>query len=622
MIANAYALGVKLALTATPEEEQDQNPWYPAAIGAGVAGAGLFGAGVAQGMAGNQYADKLQRTLDHDTEPLSSHETALSRYQDTMSAAVQAKPFGVPAGEIITGVRRNEALMEHLGGKYKEMPPGRVSESRHHYGQFRKGPISAYWHQMRRRAVSDPAVLEPFKELGSTYQEIMAPRLQKAWVDFRDIHSKIEGDSLQGSEYMPINEVDTQALPHKKQQEFMKFFYDSLPPELQQLRRDVETGQWGAEMVKNREAYLPSARDALKARNNMWSGGLGLAGAGLGAYLGNKLYDVSNDEEDETTLGNALSTGAGTVAGGLGGLAATRQGREWMLSLLNKLKGVIPGTKTAAFPGQKSVEGLLGFKFKDVGTSLNNRVGGGPSLFKKPKPWPRSWVGPSKVVRGTGGLKARNSAGYGDNEAQAERNRMYGQPDSPGHTTAQPYKPARRLPPNLPASAMIQGNPEPQTPTPPFKKGSSTMTTRFTRHDAVTKMSHYINYLAAKANGVSYQPLHVKQARFNGLVKLSRALEQKQDIIEAIKVAFPVMTERQRWKLAHRLTRGLGRMIKKAQRRKQAMGMMGNMGSSSNGAGQAAAGGIDMGSGGGGMLSQTTGDGTGGGGGQPPASVV
>ncbi len=114
------------------------------------------------------------------------------------------------------------------------------------------------------------------------------------------------------------------------------------------------------------------------------------------------------------------------------------------------------------------------------------------------------------------------------------------------------------------------------------------MATQFKTSDAVTKMAHFINYLAARANSSqNLNPLHVKQAQFNGLVKLSAALQDKQDLIEAIKVAYPEKEERARWKLARDLTRGLhAKMRKAADRQKKAMGMgMSAMGDGGGGGG-------------------------------------
>ena len=59
-------------------------------------------------------------------------------------------------------------------------------------------------------------------------------------------------------------------------------------------------------------------------------------------------------------------------------------------------------------------------------------------------------------------------------------------------------------------------------------------------------------------------PLHVKQAQYNGLVKLSQALQEKQDLVEAIKVAYPHKTEHERWKLARDLTHQLHIKLTKA----------------------------------------------------------
>jgi hypothetical protein len=117
-------------------------------------------------------------------------------------------------------------------------------------------------------------------------------------------------------------------------------------------------------------------------------------------------------------------------------------------------------------------------------------------------------------------------------------------------------------------------------------------------------------------------PLHVKQAQYNGLVKLSQALQEKQDLVEAIKVAYPEKTERQRWKLARDFTSGLQTKLAKARklaaRQKQAMGMMGQ--TAMPGAGGASAGGGGNMGAAGGVLSGMMGGGAGGGAGLAPAT--
>lgn len=104
--------------------------------------------------------------------------------------------------------------------------------------------------------------------------------------------------------------------------------------------------------------------------------------------------------------------------------------------------------------------------------------------------------------------------------------------------------------------------------------------------EAVQKMSHYVNYLAAQAAN-SREPLHVKQARENRLIKLSAALGQHKDLVKAIKVAYPEMNESQRTKLAFDLVRGLAAKIRKAANMGCPPGMMGAAG----GAGSPALGG-------------------------------
>lgn len=92
------------------------------------------------------------------------------------------------------------------------------------------------------------------------------------------------------------------------------------------------------------------------------------------------------------------------------------------------------------------------------------------------------------------------------------------------------------------------------------------------KKEALEKISRYLDYLAHRAQ-LSHQPLHVKQASCNNLIKLSKLLHSTGDLFASLKQVLPKSTEAQRAKLAQQLSRGAARFAKQANQPNQLPGM-------------------------------------------------
>jgi hypothetical protein len=378
-----YKIAERLeALTGAKKAKKKTHNWTDyvlPSLGAAGAGVGAAGLGAAYGIAGDAQADFVQRKLDSATKPARlPGDTDFTHYHDVLSAAASLKPFGIPVGEIMTQLRSSPAIMAkaNVPPSYVVKTPLERLESRTHYDAFRKGPISAYFHQAHPnvRGMAEGA----------------RPEFDKAWRTFLQ-----EELDTPVTSYVDPHEIDTDLIPHDRQMRFLRKYHKELPPKLQEAVRKYETGaETYLENVAASKGLNPAATKAmldeyaaaestgttaafLKKHNIVEPAGIsGPAGGGLRAQMGNYAAPAQGALMARNKLKNIGITATGATAGGalgyylhqalsgvnpkkgltaskllatlggagLGGLAAyyggTNDGRQ---AALNKLLSVAPG---------------------------------------------------------------------------------------------------------------------------------------------------------------------------------------------------------------------------------------------------------------------------------------
>ncbi len=314
-------------------------PWMGLGIGAGAAGA----YGLAQGLANDQQISRIRDSVSNyrpeafTQGQLPPNQTGLTHYQSLLSPAAQLKPFGVPIGKALVGIRSDPQVMEAMGAKSYALPTPKDQAGvggMAHYNMFANGPVPAYMHQLKARLADVPVPAEMGAPAGSRYSDWMGRK-------FEDFVANQSGQRIN-----PF-EVTTQFMPHEQQSQLMEQFHASLPPAEQAYRIKAEDpGPGYANQVDN---YLPKAKGYADFRDNLRDAGIAGGGAAAGAIGGHMLYNGMVDEENQTGTGRTLAslTGAG-LGGGAAYLGGTEHGRKLMGTGLNGLKQMLMGVKTAA----------------------------------------------------------------------------------------------------------------------------------------------------------------------------------------------------------------------------------------------------------------------------------
>lgn len=361
------------------KKQPETHPLNPGglAIGAGVLGGGALAG--AYGMASDGQAQHLTDAIQRYKTPLAPYETGATRYQDIMSAGASMRPFGMPVGEIISGARSSPRIMSMAGTPdYVANKPGSFQEARMHYDSFRKGPIASYFHQLRAKGLYEPAspAFQP-AAVGTaapeklTYDKLMQPKFEEAFKTWRAKQQKAPNGLLQGaSGWLEPWEIDTTAVPHNAQLEFMRDYYEGLPADLKAERQRVETDKWGPGLANNANNYRPIIENGLSARNTLKDVGITASGAAGGAALGHylhRLFAGKKKKNQRDGLGYYASTlGGGALGGGAAYLLGTQHGSQ----TLQKLIGLL-GQKKAASYLQKAIE-KTPIKYDPNQTGLGN----------------------------------------------------------------------------------------------------------------------------------------------------------------------------------------------------------------------------------------------------------
>ena len=353
-------------------------PWNLASAGLGLAGAASLGA--ARGFGSEQNVADAIAGFDRMNQPLRPNTTMLTQYADSMNAATQLNPYGIPVPELMPWLRSHPKVMggypdpvtgaavptpivdleswsaggpglkekiptqtivqflkQRLAGvlrgkapdvagflqhgvnipTYTANTPELLHGARAHYGAFRQGPVAAVSHMMRgpRAAgvVQDPSLTggKP-----TTYNEYFTPRLEKF------VAQRTKNGLLP-------NEFDTRYMPAAEQTKLLQDFHASLSPAEQAEKNRLETTDMLNLRDSNTANYRPAIGGLAMVQKALARAGYTAGGAGAGGLLGNALYRYAVPGADRSTLGHALSTGAGAGLGGwAGNWASSDQGRE------------------------------------------------------------------------------------------------------------------------------------------------------------------------------------------------------------------------------------------------------------------------------------------------------
>jgi len=405
--------------------------------------------------AANEYDP---RVFTDPANHLPKNQTGLTYYQKTLSPGAQLKPFGVPAGDYMTAIRSSKKLMgsepifdiekatqqggikgtlagmigkdTNLGkfmqkglnlpsyGLYTKDQQEGLS-GRQHYNMFSKGPVPAYIHQMKAKFPNTAVPTEFGAPEGTKYTDWMGRKLE-------DFVATKTGQRINPYEFT------TKFMPHEDQVKLMEEFHASLPEDVQKWR--IATEDPGPGYATQSSNYLPKAKSVATARNRLKDIGYTAGGAGVGGLGGHYLYRALTDDDDESWLGNTLSTGAGMGLGGAAGYLATPHGRSLLTSMMEKLQS----TKTAGYPALSKLAERPVVRPGNFGEDLSMLKNWATGKYNKWQPGfaatgTRNWTTQHPGYRGNGLQVIKHApvrTEYGPTPSVALNNLRYGQPAS------------------------------------------------------------------------------------------------------------------------------------------------------------------------------------------------
>lgn len=326
-------LGKQAASAIMDEEDEDlettRKPSRPGFLlpGLGLAALGLGGA---YGMGSDAHAKTVSEALAKHNTPLQPGETELTRYAEMLSPAASSTPFGMNSGSLLSAARSSPAFMKATGQDVRATISNMTAlqEAKAHYDQFSKGPAAAVQHLTHPGfwLKDEPGTIKAKGWFGKDktvpYAKAIKPYFEKAWKDF-------VAKELPGTNWLSPHEVNMSAIPYEKQMQFLRDFGKSLPPEIQQMRNQVESSPKLKQIFENNlKGYLPAAQGALKVRQALKTTGLTAGGATLGGTLGHYLHNLmrGDDEDEGYSLPYLASTLGGAGLGGYLGYLASKRG--------------------------------------------------------------------------------------------------------------------------------------------------------------------------------------------------------------------------------------------------------------------------------------------------------
>lgn len=287
-----------------------------------------LGLGGAYGMGSDAHAKTVTDSLNRYGTPLQPGETELTRYAEVLSPAASSTPFGFNSGTLLSAARSSPAFMRATGQDVRATISNSTAlqEAKAHYDHFAKGPAAATQHLTDPGfwLKDEPGVIKGkgwfSKDKTVPYAKAIKPYFDKAWKTF-------VARELPGTNWLSPHEVNMSAIPYEKQMQFLREFGQSLPPEIQQMRNQVENSPKMKQIFENNlKGYLPAARGAMSVRQGLKSTGMAAGGATAGGLLGHYLHNMlgGDSEEDGYSLPYLASTLGGAGLGGYLGYLASK----------------------------------------------------------------------------------------------------------------------------------------------------------------------------------------------------------------------------------------------------------------------------------------------------------
>ena len=260
-------------------DEEDEEEKFPTGglLGAGLVGGGamalpyMLGSdkkfdaaskGIDSFIAATQRPEGAQSPGYYPDMP--ENTTVLTAYEDAMSRAAALNPFGVPVGNLLAKGRTSQRIMDAVGmPSYTAKTPRSYLAAKKHYGQFRSGPIPAWYHQVGIKGAALPG---EGPAAGTTYADYMLPKFREFW------RGKGWG------ELMP-SEINASVMSLDDQANLMREFHASLPADAQAEKARVESGVWGAGTEGNVKNYKGLMDKGHEVRDKMKTVGKVVGGA-------------------------------------------------------------------------------------------------------------------------------------------------------------------------------------------------------------------------------------------------------------------------------------------------------------------------------------------------------
>jgi hypothetical protein len=305
---------LKAASRRALDDEEEERPRGRSMLPlAGLLAVGGLGAkGLSNAFGNDAHYENIRQALQQHGAPYRPWETAATRYQGLMARGAGSSLFGaVPVGDIIANLRKEQkwgdvfshprlkalfanattgpADLLSIPADYRSKSEGSHLQDLAHYEQFSKGPVAAWWHQLQANGKSVPVSPEAAAAApgATTYENLLGDRFKQY---FRQ---------QTNTDWLEPHEITQKRVPFERQEEIMKGFYESLPPELQQERHRVETGLWGDKYKAHTENYGKYMRSAVGMHDKMKRiSRTALGGAG-GAGVSHLLHDLVRGEDEE-----------------------------------------------------------------------------------------------------------------------------------------------------------------------------------------------------------------------------------------------------------------------------------------------------------------------------------
>jgi hypothetical protein len=323
-------------------------PWAAAGIGAGALGT-AYGMGsdkqFGEAVSGMQSMRNAGGSPNAQAGSPPPGTTRLQHYSKSMSPAASLSPFGVPVSKLIPMARRQgwfagktplapesgkgeggffqgaanalgedssitQFLRKGIGQPDAHITnPAAQRAGEAHYEAFANGPVPGYAHMLR--GYEGGRTVDPSLTGGQqrTHAEHFGPKFDKFIADYT------RNQTENGSSMLPT-ELNQDYMNREDQGGLLDEWLGSLNPA---ERAEIESLETDKMTNLGHENYRGAVEGASSFRDKLKTIGMTAGGAGLGGLAGRGVYRALRDDEEESWLGDLLSSGAGMGIGGLAG---------------------------------------------------------------------------------------------------------------------------------------------------------------------------------------------------------------------------------------------------------------------------------------------------------------